>query len=265
MCEALGSRQCGSTVRGPIVGVECEQRGAVLVVTLDRPDAANAIDGAMAQQLTAAFAQVSTDESILVVVLTGAGRKTFCSGMDLKAFTAGDDMNVIAAGVATVPACPKPVIAAVNGAALAGGFEMVLNCDLAVAADHARFGMPEVKRGLIAAGGGFRLPLRIPLAVALEMGLTGEPIDAYRAYELGLVNRVVAAGDVLTCAFELAGRIADNGPLAVRITKQLMLGQLPAEDRERTLDIVAPVFASVDAQEGARSFAEKRPPRWLGR
>jgi enoyl-CoA hydratase len=164
---------------------------------------------------------------------------------------------------------PKPLIAAVNGPAVAGGFELVLACDIVVAAEHATFGLPEVKRGLVAAGGGaILLPGRLPLAVALEFGLTGDAIDAARAYNLGLVNRVVPTDQVLETALALAEVIVANGPLAVRVTKQLMLEAAGGNDaalRQRANELVAPVFASVDAREGATAFAEKRPPRWTGR
>ncbi|MCU1346346.1 MAG: Enoyl-CoA hydratase/isomerase [Acidimicrobiia bacterium] len=247
------------------MGVECQQHDAVFVITLNRPDAGNSFNEAMARGLSDAFAQVAGDDSIRAVVITGAGDRIFCSGMDLRAFTSGEDMELVGRAVAMVPACEKPVIAAVNGAAVAGGFELVLNCDLAVASDQARFGIAEVKRGLVAAGGGMRLPLRVPIAVALEMGLTGDLIDAHRAYELGLVNRVASPAGFMAEAMTLAERISDNGPLAVKVTKALMRSQLPPEDRAATRAAVAPVFASEDAKEGARAFAEKRRPQWKGR
>jgi enoyl-CoA hydratase len=159
---------------------------------------------------------------------------------------------------------PKPIIAAVNGTAVAGGFELVLACDLAVVADHAKFGLPEVKRGLVAAGGGTNLPRRIPLALALELALTGETFDAARALELGLVNRVVPGDRVLDEALALAGLIARNGPLALRVTKELMLAQAQGAGRDEIGAATAGVFASADAKEGATAFAEKREPRWTG-
>jgi enoyl-CoA hydratase len=163
---------------------------------------------------------------------------------------------------------PKPVIAAVNGSALAGGFELMLGCDLAVVADHAVFGIPEARRGLVAAGGGVLLPLRIPLAVALELGLTGDPIDAGRALQLGLVNRVVPGPSVMDEAMRLAERIGQNGPLAVALTKKLMheVARYGGADAwERVAAANSQVFDSEDAIEGSRAFAERRPPVWKGR
>ncbi len=161
---------------------------------------------------------------------------------------------------------PKPIIAAVNGPALAGGFEIVLSCDLVVAADTARFGIPEAKRGLMAAAGGLiRLPKRVPLAIALELAMTGDPIDAERALQLGLVNRVVPAGHVMDEALALADRIGENSPAAVRASRQLVreAGELTeAEGWKRTIELMMPVFESGDAVEGATAFAEKRPPVW---
>jgi enoyl-CoA hydratase len=159
----------------------------------------------------------------------------------------------------------KPLIAAVNGAALAGGLEVMMKADLVVAADHSRFGIPEVKRGLVAAGGGTRLPQRIPLQVALEMGLTGEPISASRALELGLVNRVVPAAEVMDAARALAALVAANGPLAVQATKRLMREEIGDEREAHIGAVVAPVFVSEDAREGAIAFAERRAPQWKGR
>ena len=237
----------------------------MLVITLNRPEAGNSLNAETGRGLVEAFSRVDSDDSIRAVVLTGAGDKIFCGGMDLKAFTAGEDMNIVSDGVFMIPNCEKPVIAAINGAAVAGGFEMMMNCDMVVAADHAKFGIPEVKRSLIASGGGMRLPLRIPLAIALELGLTGDSIDAHRAYDLGLVNRVVPAGEVRATAIALAERVSENGPLAVKVTKQLMRRQLPPEDREADQILIRPVFASADAQEGALAFAEKRKPQWQGR
>ena len=194
----------------------------------------------------------------------------FCAGADLKVVAAGKANDIARgkggfAGIVT-RYFPKPMIAAVNGPALAGGFEIVLSCDLVVASENARFGIPEVKRGLMAAAGGLiRLPKRIPLATALELAMTGDPIDAQRALQLGLVNRVVAADAVVAEAIALAERIGENSPAAVRASRQLVLeaGDLTEDEGwTRTLELMLPVFESGDAIEGATAFAEKRPPVW---
>ncbi len=254
------------------MAVDVERRGAVVVVTLNRPEQRNALDRATMSGIGRAFTEAENDPAVASVVLTAAGDRAFCAGMDLKSFadsgppTADDGPGL---GVIMGRTYPKPVIAAVNGAALAGGFELVLACDLVVAAEGAIFGIPEVKRGLVAAGGGvLLLPRRLPLALALEMGLTGEPIDAARAQALGLVNKVVPADAVLDEALGLAATIAANGPLAVRLTKQLMLevaGGNDPDELRRFQERMAPVFASADAREGATAFAERRTPRWTGR
>ncbi len=247
------------------MSVLVENRNGALVLTLNRPEAGNSLNGAVGQGLIDALGDAATNDAIRSVIITGAGERIFCAGMDLKAFAAGEDLSTLGPGLALLSGCPKPVIAAVNGMALAGGFEVMMKCDLVVAADHAKFGIPEVKRGLVAAGGGTRLPRRIPLQVALEMGLTGEPITAQRAFELGLINRVVPAADVLETALQLAALINANGPLAVRATKRLMLEEIGEDSAAHVREVVAPVFASEDAREGATSFAEKRPPVWKGR
>src|SRR5246127_5319846 len=185
--------------------------GHVEILTLNRPEQRNALSPTLLEELSAALADIKRDAGVRAVVLTGAGNRAFCAGMDLKAFAAGGGVRDMAATAEftefTRGKHAKPVVAAVNGAAVAGGFELVMACDLVVAAEHARFGLPEVKRGLFAAGGGgggVPLPARVPLAVALELGLTGDPIDAERAYQLGLVNRVVPDSEVLTVALDLA-------------------------------------------------------------
>ena len=248
--------------------VRTERRGPLAIVTLDRPEARNALDPETIAGIGRAFAEVEEDDDVRAVVLTGAGDRAFCAGMDLKAFAAGrrgsgEDGPGLEIFMRRV--YPKPVVAAVNGAAVAGGFELVLACDVAVAADHAVFGIPEAKRGLVAAGGGTRLPQRIPLAVALELGLTGDTFPAERALALGLVNRVVPKERVLDEAIALAERICANGPLALRVTKELMLEAVGEFDWQRVQDASAPVFASEDAREGAIAFAEKRAPQWKGR
>lgn len=242
-----------------------EHRDGALIITLNRPEAGNALNAELGTALAAALDAAEADDEVRTIVITGSGEKIFCAGMDLKAFAAGEDVGAIGRGMTKVGTCTKPVIAAVNGHALAGGFEVMMKCDLVVAAEQARFGIPEVKRGLVAAGGGTRLPRRIPLQVALEMGLTGEPISAARALELGLVNRVVPAAEVLDGALALAALINANGPLAVRATKQLMLEEIGADNGAHVMQVTGPVFASDDAKEGARAFAEKRAPQWTGR
>jgi len=221
----------------------------ILTITINRPDAGNALNAEVGEGLVAAFKRAEDDDDVRAVILTGAGEKIFCAGM----------------GLALLSGWPKPVIAAVNGTAVAGGFEVMMRADIVVAADHARFGIPEVKRGLVAAGGGTRLPTRIPLQVALELGLTGETIDARRAYDLGIVNRVVPAADVMSTALAIAALINANGPLAVQATKRLMLEEVGPDNSRHVGEQVAHVFASEDAKEGARAFAEKRAPIWKGR
>ena len=237
----------------------------VLVLTLNRPEAGNALNGALSEALSNALNDAASNDDVRVVVVTGAGEKIFCAGMDLKAFAAGEDIAKIGMGFAALRQCKKPLIAAVNGHALAGGFEVVMLCDLIVSVDTARFGIPEVKRGLFAAGGGVRLPARIPLAVALEMGLTGDPIDAARAKELGLINQVVPAAELRDAALALAARVSANGPLGVQATKQLMLDEIGDGNGALLGELQRKVFGSEDAKEGAMAFAQKRAPEWKGR
>jgi enoyl-CoA hydratase len=247
-----------------------ERRDNVLVVTINRPGAKNAVNEAVARGVAAAMDELDGDDDLRVGVITGAGG-TFCAGMDLKAFLAGEVPVVEGRGLAGLTQRPprKPLIAAVEGWALAGGFEVVLACDLVVAAATARFGVPEVKRGLVAAAGAaLRLPSLIPLPIALELLLTGDPVDAQRASDLGLVNRVVPEGSALDGALELAATIAANGPLAVAATKQVARSArdwTSEEGWKRQDEILSPVFVSEDAQEGAAAFAEKRDPVWKGR
>lgn len=247
------------------MSVLSELRDGALVLTINRPEAGNSLNPAVGQGFVDALSDAAENPEVRTVVVTGAGEKIFCAGMDLKAFTAGEDMTVVGTGLALLANCPKPVIAAVNGTAVAGGYEVVMKADLVVAAEHAKFGIPEVKRGLVAAGGGTRLPTRIPLQVALEMGLTGDPISAVRALELGLINRVVPAGEVLHTALALAALINANGPLAVQATKRLMREEVGPDPTDHVRAVTAPVFASDDAREGAVAFAEKRAPNWTGR
>jgi crotonobetainyl-CoA hydratase len=255
-----------------------EQRGHVLLVTLNRPEARNAVNLGVTIGVGEAldFAEESAD--VWVVIITGAGDKAFCAGADLKAAAKGelqsDDPRLARWGFAGYVAhhISKPTIAAVNGFALGGGTELVLQSDLAVAVDTATFGLPEVTRGIYAgAGGAFRLPRAIPQKVALEAILTGRPISAAKAAELGLVNHVVPADDLLPAAFELAEAICRNAPLAVqaskRIAREISDGDVERErsDWARSHGEQAALMASADAREGMAAFAEKRAPRWTGR
>lgn len=242
-----------------------EISGNTMIITLNRPEAGNALNGALSEGLWNALNEAGENPDIRAIVITGAGEKIFCAGMDLKAFAAGEDLARIGKGFAGLRACKKPLIAAVNGHALAGGFEVVMMCDLIVSVDTARFGIPEVKRGLFAAGGGVRLPARIPLAIALEMGLTGDPIDAQRAATLGLINQVVPASELRSAALALAARVTANGPLAVQATKQLMLDEIGSGNGALLGELQKQVFGSEDAKEGATAFAQKRAPEWKGR
>ena len=247
-----------------------ERRDGVLLITLNRPDARNAVNLALAEGVAAALDALDADDALTVGVLAGTGRG-FSAGMDLKAFVAGERPYVGDRGFAgiTQRAARKPLIAAIEGFALAGGFEIALACDLIVAARGARLGVPEVKRSLVAAAGALlRLPRRMPYGVAMELALTGEPILAERAYELGVVNRLAEAGGAVDAALALAGEIARNGPLALAATKAILEAQFDWSEEEfwaRQGEISDPVFGSEDAREGATAFAEKRDPVWKGR
>jgi enoyl-CoA hydratase len=247
-----------------------ERRDGVLVVTLNRPEARNAVNGALAEGVAAALDDLDADDDLRVGVLEGAG-KGFSSGMDLKAFVAGERPYVDDRGFAGITrrSARKPLIAAIEGFAVAGGFEVALSCDLIVAAKGARLGIPEVKRSLVAAGGAlFRLPRRIPYHLAMELALTGEPIDAERAHELGLVNRLAEPGEALDAALELAAEIVRNGPLALVASKEIVAASgdwTEEESWEKQGPIAGPVMSSEDAREGAVAFAEKRDPVWKGR
>jgi enoyl-CoA hydratase len=247
-----------------------ERRGHVEILTINRPEARNAINRATAVALGEALDACERDDDVWVVVLTGADDKAFSAGMDLKAFARGEFPSTEEgfAGI-TQRDFPKPLIAAANGSALAGGFEILISCDMVVAAEHAKFGIPEASRGLVAGAGGLiRLPKLIPLAVAYEMALTAEPIDAQRAYELGLVNRVVPGARVLDEAIALAERIAKNAPLAVRTSKDVMKRSRELTEQESwqlNNQAFGPIAQSADAIEGAVAFAEKREPNWQGK
>jgi enoyl-CoA hydratase len=247
-----------------------EAADGVLLITLNRPEARNAVNAALAQGVAAALDRLDGDDGLRAGVLTGAG-SSFSAGMDLKAFVAGERPHVEGRGFAGIVERPprKPLIAAVEGYAVAGGFEIALACDLIVAARDARLGIPEVKRSLVAAGGALiRLPRRIPYHLAMELALTGDPIGAERAHAIGIVNRVAEPGGAVAAARELAAAIARNGPLAVDASKRLLVAAqdwTEEEAWERQAEIAGPVFASEDAREGATAFAEKRDPVWRGR
>lgn len=247
-----------------------ERRGRVLLITLNRPEARNSVNAELAAGVAAALDELDGDGELQVGVLTGAG-KGFCAGMDLKAFVRGESPYVEGRGFAGIVqrSADKPLIAAIEGFAVAGGLEVALSCDLLVAARGAKLGIPEVKRSLVAAAGALlRLPARIPYHVAMEMALTGDPITAERGYELGLVNRLADEGGAVDAALELAGAIAPNAPLALAASKRIVLeapGWRPDEMWERQGEISGPVFVSEDAREGATAFAEKREPVWKGR
>lgn len=247
-----------------------EVADGVMTITLNRPKAKNAVNKAMADGIAAAIDELEGNPELRVAIITGAGG-TFCSGMDLKAFVSGELPVVEGRGFAGLVeyTAKKPVIAAVEGYALAGGFEVAISCDLIVAADDSQFGIPEVKRGLAAAGGGLiKLPKQIPSRVAMELALTGDFVSSQRAYELGLVNQVVPSGTALAAATALASKIAANGPLAVALSKQVVAGAQDwssANMFAEQLKILQPVFTSEDAIEGATAFAEKRTPNWKGK
>ena len=256
---------------GELIG---QRRGAIQILRLNRPDARNALTPALAVELGAALLAAEADVDIRAVVLSGTGDRAFCSGLDLRAFADGDAMPSVEREPAMAGffrliqgELTVPLVGAANASAVAGGLELLLGCDVIVASSDARFGFPEVKRGLFAAGGGTFIGARIPLAIALEMTLTGDLIDAERAHAIGLINRVVPAEEVLTEAMAIAERIAANGPLGLAATKELV--RLAARDdaaaRERLTIWQSVVFTSEDAAEGALAYVEKRPPVWRGR
>jgi enoyl-CoA hydratase len=254
------------------MSVDIATRGSVRIVTINRPERRNALDPETFLGLGRAFVEAEHDDRVRAVVLTGAGEHAFCSGMDLKAFVAEkrDDEARVASGPGTdvfvERVYPKPIVAAVNGAAVAGGLGIMLGCDIVVAADHAVFGLPEVKRGLVGVGATSRATLRLPPAAVLELALTGAPMDATRALHHGLVNRVVSSEEVLPTAIALAEEIAANAPLAVALAKEIVYdaGRLLHVDIAEWRERAAPIFASNDAREGATAFAEKRTPRFTG-
>lgn len=249
--------------------IRTEVSDGVAVITINRPQARNAVNGDVARGIAAATDEFDARADVRVIVLTGAGG-TFCAGMDLKGFLSGDEPRALGRGFGGMTERPpvKPVIAAVEGYALAGGFELVLSCDLVVASEEAKFGLPEVRRGLVAGAGGLlRLPNRIPYHVAMEIVLTGEHFTAARLAEVGLVNKLVPAGQALSAAREFAGRIALGAPLALAASKRVVVESADWSSDEafaRQAEIIIPVFGSKDAIEGASAFAEKRPPAWRG-
>jgi enoyl-CoA hydratase len=251
--------------------IERERRGRVEILAIARPEARNAVNDEVAQGIEAALDDLEADDDVWAVVVTGRG-PTFSAGADLKMVAAGRGMELATKrggfGGITQRNFPKPLIAAVNGPALAGGFEIVLACDLVVSADDAVFGLPEVKRGLFASAGGLlRLPKRVPLALATELAVTGDTIDAHRAHGLGLVNRVVPREQVLDEALALAGRIAENAPIAVRNSLRMVREAVDLAEADawpRNNELAIEVFSTKDAIEGARAFAETREPRWTG-
>lgn len=247
-----------------------EVKDGVQIMTLNRPEAKNAATLAMSQAMVEALDELDSRDDIRIGIITGAGG-TFCAGMDLKGFLRGERPSVAGRGFAGITERPprKPVIAAVEGYALAGGFEVVLACDLIVAANNSNFGLPEVKRSLVAAAGGLlRLPQRLPYHIAMEYILTGGMLPAAEAHRLGLVNHLTEPGKALDKALELAAAIAANGPLATAASKQIVVESSEwsrDEMFQKQMEIGGPVFTSEDAREGATAFAEKRAPVWKGK
>ena len=250
--------------------VLAERRGNVLLITLNRPEVRNAVNAALAAGVAGALDELDGDEGLAVGVLTGAGG-FFSAGMDLGAFVKGESPWFGDRGFAgiTQRAARKPLIAAIEGFALAGGMEIALACDLIVAAKGARLGIPEAKRSLVAAGGALlRLPRRMPYHVVMELALTGDPQPAERFHHFGVVNSLAEPGAAVDIALELAGRLAQNGPLALAASKRILQEQFDWSSEEmwqRQGAISGPVFASEDAKEGANAFKEKREPVWRGR
>jgi enoyl-CoA hydratase/carnithine racemase len=255
---------------------ECvqERTGNVLVLRLNRPEARNALNPSLLAALGRGVIEAESDTEIRAIVLTGTGDRAFCAGMDLRAFASGesmaggDDGEAMAAAFRLMAGGVEiPMVGAANATAVAGGLELLLACDVIIGSSEAMFGVPEVKRGLFAAGGGTALGRRIPLGLALELLLTGDTITAERAASIGLINAVVPPGDVLSAAVALAERIAANGPLGLQATKELARLAVtdPSRYAERHAVLQGSVFASEDAKEGATAFVEKRPPVWKGR
>jgi enoyl-CoA hydratase len=247
-----------------------ERRGNVLLITLNRPEVRNAVNAALAEGIANALEELDADDTLSVGVLTGAGG-FFCAGMDLGAFVRGESPWYGDRGFAGIAqrSADKPLIAAIEGFAVAGGMEIALACDLIVAAKGAKLGIPEAKRSLIAAGGALlRLPKRMPYHVVMELALTGDPFLSERFHELGLVNRLAEPGGAVDVALELAAQLAKNGPLALVASKRILQEQFDWSSEEmwaKQGEISGPVMISEDAKEGARAFKEKREPVWRGR
>jgi enoyl-CoA hydratase len=258
----------GRTV-SPTGKVIVDVEDGLIVITLNRPEARNAIDRDLSYETCAAVDHLDATPELRVGILTGAGGN-FCAGMDLKAFARGEVTRVEGRGLLGIAWTPpvKPMIAAVEGYCLAGGFEATLACDLMVASTAARFGLPEAKRGLAAAAGGLiRLPRTIPSRIAMEMALTGDQVDADLLFRHGLINVLTEPGGALDGALELARRIVPNAPLSLAASKRVITEQrnwATTEDFDRQAEITAPVIASNDAKEGAIAFAEKRAAKWTG-
>jgi len=254
-----------------MAAIERERHGHVEILRINRPEARNAVNGDVARGFEEALDDLERDADVWAIVVTGTG-DVFCAGADLKKIAAGEANDLYTKkgsfGGFVDRDIDKPLIAAVNGSALAGGFEIVLTCDLVVAADTAEFGLPEVQRGLFAAAGGLiRLPKRIPRAAAMEIGIVGNRISAGRACELGLVNRVVPKEQVLDEALAMAEALCRNPPIAVRNARRMIRETADLTEREawtRSNELAAEVFSTGDSLEGARAFAEKRPPTWTG-
>jgi enoyl-CoA hydratase len=257
----------------PVLATEpvlTERRGNVLVITLNRPEVRNAVNAALAAGVAAALEELDSDDGLAIGVLTGAGG-FFCAGMDLGAFVKGESPWFGDRGFAGIAqrAARKPLIAAIEGFAVAGGLEIALACDLIVAAKGAKMGIPEAKRSIVAAGGALlRLPRRMPYHLVMELALTGDPFLAERFHELGVVNRLAERGSALDGALELAAQLSKNGPLALAASKRILQEQhdwSSAEMWEKQGAITGPVMVSEDAKEGASAFKEKRDPVWKGR
>ena len=254
------------------MAVELTTQGPFAIVKINRPEARNAVNGAVAQGIEAAIDRIEEDDAIWLGILTGEP-PVFCAGADLKEINSGNAAALATAkggfGGIVQRERTKPIIAAVDGPALAGGTEIVLSCDLVVASTTATFGIPEVKRSLVAAAGGlFRLGRKIPLNIAMELALTGDPIDATRAHHFGLVNRLVEPGEALSAAVALAEQVCANAPVAVRETRKIVLEATHADDEigwKMSMEGMAKAMSSEDFSEGLTAFIEKRPPQWTGR